>query len=260
MSVEVVLQTENIREDSVFWYIYRAQSSGNIYPLEIGSLLCQAKDLVCEHEKVWAACAKGCSNYGSAGGCPPRSPKLEDLASPENPVWLIYCRFWSKFKHEKVLVSRNSAIHWKFQDAILARLLANIGYKLAPLLKGSFLSTGYCMGCVGKKCNFKLGLDFCRNPHKRTFSMEATGINVVETIKKLFNIELYWYSKGNTDVPYMFKCIAVFPGKVIDKNVSVPLLINTVNEFPSCLCQYNSNEYWNYLNENLLEDTKSKKN
>lgn len=252
MSAEGVSQTGNIQAKGVFWYIYRSQSSGNIYPLEIGSLLCQAKDLVYEPEKVWAACAKGCSNFGSAGGCPPRSPKLEDLALPENPVWLIYCRFWSRYKHEKVLISRNPAIHWKFQDAILARFLASIGYKLAPLLKGSFLSTGYCMGCVGKKCNFKLGLNSCRNPHKRTFSLEATGINVVATVKDLFDIELYWYSKGNTDVPYMLKCIAVFPGKEYQQDFSLSLLTNMVNEFPSCCLHYNTDKYWKYLRENKL--------
>jgi predicted metal-binding protein len=251
ISTKGALQNGQNKANGVFWYIYRSLSSGNIYPLEMGSLLCQVKDLVYEPEKVWAACVKGCSNYGTAGGCPPRSPKLRDVTSLENPVWLIYCRFWSKFKHEKVLASHNTAIHWKFQDAILARLLANIGYKLAPILNGSFLSTGYCMGCVGKKCNFKLGLDICRNPQKRTFSMEATGINVVETVKKLFDIDLYWYSKGNTDVPYMLKCIAVFPEKVIEKNRFLPLLITTVNDFPSCLWQYNSDEYWSYIQENL---------
>ncbi|MDK2888442.1 MAG: hypothetical protein PWP72_1320 [Thermoanaerobacter sp.] len=252
MTSEGVLQTGNVQTNGMFWYIYRSQSSGNIYPLEIGNLLCRAQDLVYEPEIVWAACAKGCSNFGSAGGCPPRSPKLEKIASPDDPVWLIYCRFWSKFKHENVLKSRNPAVHWKFQDAILSRFLANIGYKLAPLLKGSFLSTGYCMGCGGKKCNFKLGLDSCRNPHRRTFSMEATGINVVETIKKLFGIKLYWYSKGNTDIPYMLKCIAVFPGKESREDLSLSLLINIVNEFPNCCWRYNTDKYWEYLRENDL--------
>lgn len=247
MSGTGILQAGNVQVDGMFWYIYRSQSSGNIYPLEIRSLLCQSKDLVYEPEKVWAACAKGCSNYGFAGGCPPKSPKLEKITSPEDPVWLIYCSFWSKFKHEKVLASRNPAIHWKFQDGILARFLAKIGYKLAPLFRGSFLSTGYCMGCVGKKCNFKLGLNNCRNPHKRTFSMEATGINVVATIKKLFETEIYWYSSGKTDIPYMLKCIAILPDREAVNNVNIPLLINTVNEFPSCSWHYNSDKYWEYL-------------
>ena len=231
------------KTNGTFWYFYRSQSTGNIYPLEIGSLLCRVQDMTYEPDKVWAACAKGCRNFNYAGGCPPRSTKLESLADPKDPVWLIYARFWSRFKHENVAASRNSAIHWKFQDAILARFLANIGYRLSPVLDGSFLSTGYCMGCTGKKCNFKLGIEHCRNPKKRTFSMEATGINVVDTVLRLFDIELYWYSKGKLDIPYMIKCIAVLPKIKKQKDVSMNLLIDTVNAFPTCYCPVASPEY-----------------
>lgn len=239
-------------KNNVFWYIYISLSSGNVYPLEIGSMQCQAKDLVYDPEKVLAACANGCSNFGYAGGCPPKSPKFKNLVKPEDPVWLIYTRFWSKFKPKKVLSSNNPAIHWKFQDAILARFLANTGYNLAPLLKGSFLGTGYCMGCTGKKCNFKLGINSCRNPHKRTFSMEATGVNVVATVKKLFGIEFFWYSKGRTDIPYMLKCMAILPGKDGLDNLNRTLLIDVINEFPSCYCRYGTDAYRKYLLDNSL--------
>lgn len=189
---------------------YRTDS-GQEYPLEFFNLKMAANDLIYQPNKVREACRQGCSNYGKAGGCPPRAPLLFDLVSPQEEMWLIACRFWSKYKPSRVAQSRNSAIHWKFQDGIVARVMNNLGHSLNHRNRGFFLSTGYCMGCPGKKCNFKLGNSFCRSPEKRTYSMEATGINVVETVKKHFKLDMYWYSPGKVDIPYMLKCIAFIP-------------------------------------------------
>ena len=66
------------------------------------------------------------------------------------------------------------------------------------------------MGC-SKKCSFKLGENICRNPKKRTFSLEATGVNVEKTLKNEFGIELQWYNKENyTDIDFMVKSIGLF--------------------------------------------------
>jgi peptidyl-prolyl cis-trans isomerase C len=51
ISTKGALQNGQNKANGVFWYIYRSLSSGNIYPLEMGSLLCQVKDLVYEPEK-----------------------------------------------------------------------------------------------------------------------------------------------------------------------------------------------------------------
>ena len=173
--------------------------------------------LIYEPDSVKEMCRTGCANFGRSGGCPPRAPSLEELHASSERAWLVICRFDSLYKTDKVKNSNNSAIHWKFQDGILARVLNKLGNALKEVNGGSFLATGYCMGCPGKKCAFKLGLEQCRNPKKRTFSMEATGINVVKTVKNVFDLDLYWYKKGITDIPYMLKCMVYFPKKDQEK-------------------------------------------
>jgi len=186
-------------------------TSGNEYPLDFFIVRVLAKNLSYQPDIVRRACQDGCSNYNYGGGCPPRAPLLMDLIGLKDEVYLIACRFWSKYKPQRVAQSKNSAIHWKFQDGILARVLNQLGHDLSHTVGEFFLSTGYCMGCPGKKCNFKLGFNYCRNPKKRTYSLEATGINVVETVQVCLNLSMYWYSPGKIDVPYMLKCIAFFP-------------------------------------------------
>ena len=203
---DIALPTDN----SVCWYEYRTRNN-NIYPLEVGMAVCRIGDLTYDPDTVRGLCKTGCKNYGIAGGCPPRAPKLLDIVEEKHPVWLVYCRFWSVFKPPKVAASKNTALHWKFQDGIVSRFLVKVGHDLVDKIEGSFLSTGYCMGCPGRKCNFKLGYGYCRNPAKRTFSMEATGINVVDTVKKVFGLQMHWYYRGNTDDPNLLKCIAVLP-------------------------------------------------
>jgi predicted metal-binding protein len=124
---------------------------------------------------------------------------------------LIACTLKNEYKPESIKTSNNTAIHWKFQDAILARLLNRVGWDLKAEIDGVFLSSGYCMGCPGKKCTFKMGDQSCRNPNRRTYSLEATGINVVSTVKSALGLDLYWYTRDRKDIPYMLKCIAFFP-------------------------------------------------
>lgn len=216
---------------SAYWYQYRTKTTNNIYPLEIGLVVCRVGDLTYDLETVRGLCKTGCRNYGLAGGCPPRAPRLDEIAEERDPVWLIYCRFWSVFKPPRVAASRNPAVHWKFQDGVVSRFLVKIGHSLAGETRGGFLSTGYCMGCAGKKCNYKTGKNFCSNPAKRTFSIEATGVNVVESVKRLFGLEMYWYSRGSTDIPYMVKCIAILPKTGLYAGREKDLLFSTLGSF-----------------------------
>lgn len=221
-----------MKTDEPTWLIYKS-GTGNTYPLEFGQAICQIKDLVFDPMKTWKACATGCSNFNRAGGCPPRAPKLNSFTEKNDLVWIIYCRFWSKYEHERVAISNNPAIHWKFQDTILSSVLFKLGNKLVESIGGIHLGNGYCRGCPGKKCNFKIGIEECRNPFKRTYSMEATGINVVQTIKDIFGIELFWYHKGITKIPYMVKCIAILPPENKHNDIGKELLIDTLVSFKS---------------------------
>lgn len=185
--------------------IYKAHN-GNQYPIELYYEEIDSTDICYEPEKIECLCKQGCRNYGKSGGCPPLAPKFPQIIKFSDKYSLIIAKFNSQFKPEKVKNCNNRAIHWKFQDGILARFMDRLGKDLVFRFGGMYLGTGYCMGCPGKKCAIKLG-DPCRRPNRRTFSLEATGINVVKTVKSVFNEDFYWYSKNNTDVPYMMKCI-----------------------------------------------------
>ena len=187
-------------------YIIYKTINGNKYPLLLEYEKIDKSDIVLQPEKVFSWCKKGCQNYGHSGGCPPFSPLFSNIAWGSENFFLISMKFFSKYKTEKVRKSSNIAIHWKFQDCILARASNMLGRMLKKKCGGEFLSTGYCMGCPGKKCSYKLK-EPCRNPSKRTYSMEATGINVVQTVRNVFNEEFYWYKKQYTDIPYMMKTI-----------------------------------------------------
>ena len=40
--------------------------------------------------------------------------------------------------------------------------------------------------------------------------MEATGIDVVQTVKNVFHRRFFWYTKDKMDIPYLMKCILVY--------------------------------------------------
>ena len=97
---------------------------------------------------------------------------------------------------------------------IVANFLDKIGRAIqAHYPQVIYLGTGYCMGCHGKKCSYKLQ-EPCRNPQRRTFSMESTGINVVKTVRETMQETFHWYTKSNPNIPYLMKAILlVFPGE-----------------------------------------------
>lgn len=236
-----------VADTDTFWYLYRSAMSQTVYPLEFFLRPAHASHLSYEPKPVRRWCEEGCRNFNRSGGCPPLAPDFPSIHQDSEPLFLICCRFWSRFKHPNVLLSANRAIHWKFQDAIMARLMANVGYGLREYAGGSFLGTGYCLGCPGRKCAFKTGQSACRNPARRTFSLEATGINVVTTVERLFDLPFHWYGGQDTAVPYMLKCMACFPGSHLSKEAMLLLLKKVLNEFKSCFLPIGSAEYREYL-------------
>ncbi|MGI6649759.1 MAG: DUF2284 domain-containing protein [Bacillota bacterium] len=192
-------------------YIYTT-GKGDSYPIELDYKAILSDQLVSDYNRVTGYCKTGCKNYNYAGGCPPLAPNFELLREKYPLAVLIYARLYSEFKPDKVKASEKVYIHYRFQDIILSNLLTNLGYELTRKNRNQifFLNNGYCMGCGNKKCNFKLGNNFCANPDRRTFSLEACGVDVEASLKKIFNIELQWYNKSNYNtVEHMTKAIAL---------------------------------------------------
>lgn len=194
-------------------YFYKT-INGKIYPVEIGYKAIDSELITYDYIQITDLCRSGCKNYNFAGGCPPRAPNFDHIKNNNGFGVLLYGRFYSKYKSPKVKASTRPYVHYKFQDLILTSLLNKISNQVVSYIGKKniiVLSNGYCMGCGSKKCSFKSGGNICRNPDKRTFSLEATGINVQVTIKNVFDIVLQWYNKNNySEVEYMTKVIGFF--------------------------------------------------
>lgn len=205
---------------TTFWLNY--STSNNTFPIEIKVKLINKDDVVYDPEYIRGLCKNGCKNYNYAGGCPPRAPLFEELNKDMQSYFLVSGTFWPQYKTEKVKASHNIYIHFRLQDNILARLFHNAGISIRQKTACVFLATGYCMGCTGVKCNYKLGNEYCKNPQKRTYSMEATGINVEQTLFNNLNIKLQWYRNNKElDLPITKVCLFMFQEYSLDKFIEL---------------------------------------
>jgi predicted metal-binding protein len=211
-------------------YDYRT-NSGKIYPLEIGIKFIESKEIIHDYSLITNLCRTECKNFNFAGGCPPRAPKFEDIQSEYKYSVLMYAKLYSSYKSVKVKQSNRYYIHYRSQDIILHNCLTKQGYTVMRNFTSNeaiFLNNGYCMGCGSKRCAFKSGENICKQPKRRTFSLEATGINVAETLKSTFGIELQWYNKENYQhVEYMIKVVGFFC-KSSEQQAQVIQLINNL--------------------------------
>ena len=193
------------------WVEYSTKSSSNKYPIEIGIKKVNYYDILVQPSLVRDLCKTGCKNYNNQGGCPPYSPVFTNIVRPDDSIFLVYGTFYPEYKTERVKASNSPYIHYSLQDQVLANLLNTIGIQLRDNHNCLFLGTGYCMGCKGIKCSFKNGDSICRNPQKRTYSLEATGVNVSLTLHKEYNIQLQWYRKnGPLNIPVTKCCAFIF--------------------------------------------------
>lgn len=206
-----------MKKKNQFWVDYVTGSGLNKYPIEIRIRKVSFQAISYEPEKVRDLCRQGCKNYNFAGGCPPFAPFFAQIAEQYQTFFLATGTFWPQYKTEKVRESPRMYVHFRLQDHILSRLLHHIGLQVREKTGGLFLGSGFCMGCTGKKCNFKNGLNYCVNPDKRTFSMEATGINVCKTVHENMGINFYWYKKGEKlDIPLTKCCLFAFNTNITD--------------------------------------------
>lgn len=227
------------------WYIY-STIQGKHYPLEIKFSLVDSRYVIHDYHRITSYCQTGCKNYNQSGGCPPKAPLFTQIAA-EYPHGLVICAILSsQWKSEKVKASKSPYIHFRSQDVILSKFLTNLGYCLKAYEGATmfFLNNGYCMGCGNKRCNYKAGEQFCKNPRKRTYSLEATGVDVQATIYNLFGFELQWYRQNNyKDVQFMAKSIGLFSNNPLNRQHVQNCLIQCLQELPSTKYKIGSGEF-----------------
>jgi predicted metal-binding protein len=140
-----------------------------------------------------------CPFYGHSWSCPPNSPYLEKALSTYKEFYLIYSMFdlETYIKEEKERTGRS-------EFYVKNTFLLTKGFDLTDLedefekflgqynkdyKKRLLLYDGTCKYCKIQNegaCTFDTG-EPCRFPKEKRFSMEAIGIEVIRTVRKLKN-------------------------------------------------------------------------
>ncbi len=170
-------------------FYYTSGSQEKVYPLEANIFNLTADLLPCDYEKTLQACQSGCNSYRFNGGCPPYSPTYRTLSAHYAYALVLYYKLY--LRDFPVRPETGQAyMNWTFTESFMPRLLLNTLYSLARRLAGYVLSSGHCIGC--KKCNFQGEIKICRKPDRRTYSLEAVGVNIVEMMAKYSDSPLIW--------------------------------------------------------------------
>lgn len=232
------------------WYIYSTQN-GKHYPLELKNSMIRSNEIISDYDRVTNYCKTGCKNYNTGGGCPPKAPNFIQIAEDFPYGYIICAILSSEWKSQKVKESTSQYIHFRSQDVILSNFLTNLGYTVKDCIGSGifFLNNGYCMGCGNKKCNFKNEEGFCANPPKRTFSLEATGVDVEATVANIFDVKLQWYKNNNyNEVQYMVKSIGLFVDSKEKQTLMNESLCDCLQALPSTKIKMGSDKYIDLLN------------
>jgi hypothetical protein len=189
--------------------------SGNIMSLSITGFYLPVEQVPLMTEwETFSSC--GCCK-GSNGGCPGFAPMFKDimmrsLSVPDTDnVFVIVVTIdmiWAiKYAYSGRQAIMNRVCYAdRLTDCYLARLSKHIGIESS----NKYLSSGNCKGCSSpKKCSVIVG-GLCNNPTKRTFSLEATGVDVDEIHHMLYGEYLPWYYRGTRKVPTYMSRYAMF--------------------------------------------------
>lgn len=173
-------------------FYYTSGSQEKVYPLEVNLFNLKADRLPCDYEKTLNACQSGCNSYQFNGGCPPFSPTYQALSAQYAYALILYYKLYLRDFPVRPETGRDY-LNWTFTESFMPRLLLNTLNSIARRVSGYVLSSGHCIGC--KKCSFLRSVKICRKPEKRTFSLEAVGVNIVEMMAKHSDSPLVWLNQ-----------------------------------------------------------------
>ncbi len=165
---------------------------------ESGASFCKiipTKDIVLDERVKFKCIVPLCPNYNTNLMCPPYVPSLPEFKKVLKKYRVaILIKLTDKIPKNKVIEGKSNlaeAYSEKGYEAVVApsamklyevvskveALAFQMGYRFA-----AGLTSGQCRLC--KECNLKKGTPFCSKPFMARPSMEALGIDVVETCKR----------------------------------------------------------------------------
>lgn len=234
------------------WYIYTT-GGGSHYPLELGYRAMLSSEIVHDYDRLTIYCKDGCESYNS-GGCPPWAPRFEVFQEQYPYAVLVFARFYTRFLPGIFGFSPDPLINYRFQDIILTRLLARLGYAVQSSCGGqaTFLNAGHCPGCSDTPCSFLLGEQNCRNPKARVYNIGATGIDAEATMKKFFGIQLQWQTQSDhQEVEYIIKVMGFFATSSREQNKILDRIPEAIPKLPSTRLAPDNSKYQELLKGRL---------
>jgi predicted metal-binding protein len=137
-----------------------------------------------EHGERFKDLCEGCPKHGNSLSCPPHSPSFVDHIEGAGKAMVVCIRLAQKHFGSLPPQERYHACFRRATRLLLEELR---GYRdEGRPVAGS----GPCLAC--DRCCLEEGLDACRSPDERTFSLESLGVNVIALLKTTFNIDLEW--------------------------------------------------------------------
>lgn len=135
-------------------------------------------------------CKIGCKNFNLKFSCPPHSPSFDCYTLNISYIVInaIKINTWEQKRIYNSIRMANVIAR-----SIQKKAFNSVENKIKSVSEFSILENGSCRLC--KKCNLNNNLS-CKYPKKMHPSLEATGVDVNDLVKKTFGFELQWYKKG----------------------------------------------------------------
>ncbi|GAB4329839.1 MAG: hypothetical protein Kow0069_37490 [Promethearchaeota archaeon] len=120
-----------------------------------------------------------CPHHGHSWACPPAAPYMEDALKEYDRLFLVHVSVDASGKSAWKAGAEAERRYWAEVASLLERRGAEFGERL---VFGPGGSCGVCNNPEDGGCTHDDGLP-CRYPERRTYSMEAVGIDVTATAR-----------------------------------------------------------------------------
>lgn len=143
-----------------------------------------------DHAKKYKIACEACHKFGKNFACPPYSPYLPEYLNAQSYAKVLCVRMPQEYFRD-VIQEKNYRQCFRAARGILVEEL--ISYrKQGYLVAGS----GFCLAC--DVCAIEEGLDNCKKPNDKIFSLESLGVNLTALTQRCFGFDLEWSANDYT--------------------------------------------------------------